>query len=105
MAHAYANSDGFGLRLAFEAELKLMAGFDIVEDLIGWPDDNKVSASLGVTVTDKKFKACVGFIDSEFCQCENDTNCDDDKACDNTFKVSCSCDSQHDMLLLLSRKY
>lgn len=100
MAHVYANNAGFGLRLAFEAELEFMADFDFVEDLIGWPDDNKVSASLGVTFTNNMFKVCVGFIDSEFCQCENDTNCDDDKVCDNTFKVSSGV-SHHDMLFFL----
>ena len=34
---AYANNVGLGVQFAFEATMQMKDGFDIVEDLIGWP--------------------------------------------------------------------
>lgn len=34
---SYANNDGFGVQFAIEAVMEMKDGFDIVEDLIGWP--------------------------------------------------------------------
>ena len=34
---AYANNDGFGAQFAIEATMELKSGFDLAEDLIGWP--------------------------------------------------------------------
>ena len=86
---AFASSDGFGVQVAFSGTLELANGFDIAEDLIGWPDDNQVSVSLDLRLVNKKFKTCVEFQDNEFCtgKCEGDADCDEDQACDNVFKV------------------
>ena len=34
---AYANNDGFGVQFAISATMELKNGFDLVEDLVGWP--------------------------------------------------------------------
>lgn len=86
---AFANNNGFGLQFAFEAVIAFKNGFDIIEDLIGWPADNQVSASLDLKLLNKKFFACVEFNGNQFCtgKCSSDADCEDDQACDNVFKV------------------
>jgi hypothetical protein len=93
---SYANPTGFGIQFAFEATIEFKNGFDIVEDLIGWPDDNHVSASLDLRLVNEKLKACVEWEGKEFCtgKCEDDSDCDQEDAngvrthaCDNVFKV------------------
>ena len=34
---AYANNDGFGAQFSISATMEMKDGFDIIEDLIGWP--------------------------------------------------------------------
>ena len=89
---AYADNTGFGIQLAFEGRLETKPGYDILEDIVGWTNDEK-SISLGLSLRNKKLKACVGFNGSEFCtgKCEVDDDCEDDEACDNAFKVSTNC--------------
>ena len=38
---AYANNGGFGVQFAISATMEMKNGFDIVEDLIGWPAVSK----------------------------------------------------------------
>ena len=56
---SYANPTGFGIQFSFDATIEFKNGFDIIEDLIGWPADNQVSASLALMLVNQKLKACV----------------------------------------------
>lgn len=56
---SFANNNGFGIQFSFEAKIEFKNGFDIIEDMIGWPEDNQVSASLALTLVNEKLKACV----------------------------------------------
>ena len=42
---AYANNDGFGVQFAISATMELKNGFDLVEDLVGWPQVSRPSSS------------------------------------------------------------
>lgn len=89
IVRAFANNNGFGLQFAFDATIAFKPGFDIIEDLVGWPADNQVSASLDLKLLNGKFFACVEFEGTQFCtgKCSSDADCEDDQACDNVFKV------------------
>ena len=56
---SYANPTGFGIQFSFDATIEFKDGFSIIEDLIGWPEDNQVSASLALMLVNQKLKACV----------------------------------------------
>jgi hypothetical protein len=93
---SYANPTGFGIQFSFDATIEFKDGFSIIEDLIGWPEDNQVSASLSLMLVNQKLKACVEWEGKEFCtgKCVGDDDCDQEDAhgerthaCDNVFKV------------------
>ena len=37
------SNDGFGIQFSMDATMEFKNGYDIFEDLIGWPEDNNVS--------------------------------------------------------------
>ena len=74
---SYANNDGFGVQFSMDATMEFKNGFDIIEDLINWPQDNQVSLALDVALLNNKIRACIAFEGTRFCtgKCEGDADC------------------------------